>query len=685
MLNTALTLALFFATLLNQAHASDTKPGTVTIPVDEYIQLREAKKAPELTTVESVVFDGAFGKSLTMTVSGTASGAPKSVDILQRSDAFGVRDCGGTNAMLSGGDNRLNIVPLRPERFKITCQIQVRNWAQVEFNVDNALFVGAKVSGGEALIRDNGGSQIITLVRPSAPSEDTKAPLAVVARYRVTVQPEESRFQYEFQISNPNRTLRRLKISKTNGEIFSQIRTTIQHQESEDGLNLELQPGDNVVRAEGRFAGQTFTPPVEGQSFLLVENSPTLQLTIESASRRVSPKDAGIASRYAGARAFIIAKDQKVSWEARKLDVFSALGYSVSWARYLYYVPRRGSPIVEATFQINNQGTPEVALDVPGQVTYLEVGGEAQVLSRDKDGKLLLQLPSGEQNVVVQYLSKVEHGSLLAIPNELLARPAAVLSNVNMSLSLDPRWSLPFGRSLFEINSDLSIMDFVWAGLIALVGFLIFRELGMGSRDRTLLPLSLFVAVAAAPWLFFWMALTFGVYLIIRYREELLKRWPNTTIGRLLVLGALGLAAFFIFVSALLSPGRNRETSRFASEQLYNKMESIGDAGGGGMAGAPMSARGSAKGNTQMDSGDMELSEAAGGDYQGIPARLSIPEGRAVVFHQGVMDAKTPVKIGAVLINRALGEMLMIFALLFTLGLIYQNRKSLIAGARLNH
>ncbi len=690
--------ATFFCLWATISHAAEEKAGTVTIPVSEYIQLRDAKQAPELTTVESVTFDGTFGKSLTMTVSGSASGAPKAVDILERNDVFGVKDCAGSNAMLSGDGSRLNVVPLRADRFKITCQIFVRNWAQVEFTVDNALYAGARLTGGEALVRVSGTSHVITLVRPSAPTEDSKAPLAVTARYRVSVQPEESRFQYEFQINNPNRTLRKMKITKANGEIFSQIRTTIQHQEATDGLNLELQPGENVIRTEGRFSGNSFVPPVEGQAFLLVENSPTLQLTVESVSRRVSPKDAGISPRYSGARAYLIANDQKVSWEARKLEVFAALGYSVNNANYLYYVPRRGTPIVEANFEINNQGMPEVALDVPGQVTYLEVGGQPQVLSRDKDGKLLLQLPSGVQNVLVQYLSKTEQGSLLAMPREDLARPAAVLSNVSLNLSLDPRWSLPFGRSLFEIKSDLSLSDFIWAALLALfVGWLI-REIGLGRRDRIVFPLAVFVAAVSAPFLFPWILLAGLLYLGIRQRAEIRTQWPKGKVASLFSAVVLGIAALILFMK-LQGTSPDQEASRFASEQLYNKMDAIGgmsDARGGSGGGGGRMAKGRGDQAAALSEAppppgslnqSMELDQQepapAGGDYQGIPARLAIPEGRSVLFNQGIIDAKTPVRIGALLINRGAGAVVMILALLAMLHIIYYNRRRFKEGARL--
>lgn len=649
---------------LSAGHASQGPSGTVTIPIEEFLQLQDSRRAPDVTTVEAVAFGGDYGKLLNVTISGNSSGTPKAVPFLQRSEAFGLKNCTGSNSILSGNESHLSLVPLRAGAFRLQCQIQLRNWSQVEFNVDNALHVGAQVSGAEALTRSAGLTQVLTLVRPSAPVDDSKAPLAVVARYRVTVQPEESRFSYEFQISNPNRVVRRLQIPKLNGEIFSAIRTTIQHQEGEQALSLDLRPGENTVGIDGRFPGRAFQPLLEGQSFVLIENNPSLQLSLESPGRRVSPNDAGIPPRFAGARAYLISADQKVTWESRKLEVFSALGFAVQSASYLYYLPRQGQPIVEATFEINNQGTPEMPLKVPGQVTYLEVAGEPQVLSRDKDNNLVFQLPTGRQRVLVQYLSQAGHGSIVAVPNDELVRPETAMSNVSVTLRSDRSWSLAFGRSVFEIESDLKTATLFWALGLSLLTFWLALRAGLSRHSSLALSSAVFAGLVLAPWILVWMVILLLVYLAVRHRAFLLGQMP-TSRPLIFVAGGMGLLAVFMLYlvreATFSKDATGHMSGRTSTEQLYEDAEVMAES-----VAAPRSAK-------------MADADSAGGlsadDYQGVPARLEIPAGQTVIFQQGLLDAKTPAKVSAVMFSRGLGELGLIVSLLVSLAIVFRNRR----------
>ncbi|MEK7357611.1 MAG: hypothetical protein AAB250_14255 [Bdellovibrionota bacterium] len=692
-----LVVAFAFSSVA-MAFDADRRNASVTIPIERFLELNKLEEATPLTVIEDVTFSGAYGKSLQVSVSGSSNGKPQAVEFIDRSGDFNLHDCSG-NALLHAAGSRLAVLP-QGQRFKLSCQIEVRSWSQIEFQVVNALYVRSKVEGGEAIQDGNETLHRLTLTKVNREMNDENAEVAAVARYRISIQPEETRFEYQFVLSNPSRNKRKFQVPFTNGEIVQNTKAVIEYSEAKAGMDFVLVPGENRISLSGRYSAEGFKAPLaKAQSFLLVETHPMLQAKIESAARRISPQDASLSPRFPAARAYFLGASDAISWKTKKLETFSTLGYSVSSASYLFYTPKSGQNLVEASFTFNNQGMPEIPLEVPGRATYLEIAGVPQVLSKDDKGRLLLQLPTGYQSVLVQYETPAEVGGLFASVSEMFARPASVMSNVNVALALDDRWQVLAGASLSGFKSDWSTKDFAFA----LFGFLVFMKLLSVAKidgvTRWLVAGAFGLLFAIVPEVFTLVATAVVVALLIRHRGWFIERRPKTIWSWVGTVVAAGFV--FILTVTLLSPkfqnvgsgmsrsyeGQIAQKLSAATSNSMPKSESLAGAGGRGdgmedelaMDEAPMPPPSAAP------SGSTGIGDSEQGEFQGLPARVSIPtDARQLAFHQGLMDEKTHPRMFFVLISKSVGGFFLFLLVGFFGWTAYRHRRELLAFLRLD-
>ena len=476
-----------FLLLAPLATVAAPENSSVTIPVAEYMALKRQSELPSFTTIEAVGFRGSYGTELSVAISGASMGIPKAAEVLAFSaQNLALHDCAG-NAAINAESNSISILPMAP-RFKLTCKVSVKNWANIQFTVMNALFLNAQVDGGEALIDSAAISRkSISIARARKGSEPVlAAEVTAFGRYRMAITPESTNFSYSIEVVNPARTKTPFDIRWPNGEIVQSVRTTTEYEEKNGGLRLQLSPGSNTMLVTGKFRGTSFVAPFErGQQFALVENHPMLQVSLTSPGRRIASSDAGMTPAFNSARAYLLEKGQSIVWTAKKLEVFATTGYSVPEASYSFFIPERGEGLVEAQFQINNQGTAEIPLAIPGTAAYLEVDGTPQVLSKDSEGRLLLQLSQGMHRVVLQYKTPAPFAGGFSPVKIDFARPAAVISNANVRLAFTQPVSMLFAKGIRQTATDFSRREFIAAMMAFLAIFFSFRALGFPTAPRT--------------------------------------------------------------------------------------------------------------------------------------------------------------------------------------------------------
>lgn len=679
-------LSLLFA---KAALAGAPAPSTVTVPIDEYLGLRKNAELERVTSLENVTLRGKFGKALSLTFQGRCSGGYAAKEVLQVDDRFTLGDCKG-DAILDVSGGKYRLVPLA-KTFKLSCELRAANWSGLEIDVKNALAFTSSVTGAEVLAEKSGDGRHVILTEKSRTARPS-GEVTGTAKYRITVKPEETEFRYVLRLTNPSRGRRAFRLPFRNGEIVQKARGIASFEEQEKGITLNLTPGDNELVLQGRFVGAKFVPllPSE-QQMLLVESHPTLLLTAEGKGRRVSPTDAELRPQFTNARAYILGKGSELSWTTRKLDVLEATGFAVSSASYRYYLPENGAPVVEATYTVNNQGTPEVGLDVPGTPTYLEVNGSPQVLYKSPEGKMLVQLPPGQSSFMLQYRPERKNDVAVTSVGEQLVKPEAVLSNVSISLLTPSKWRLVFGAGLAGGGSDFGAEVCLLA--IATFGLcFLFASLWKFDRRRRWV-----FAFAAAGLTFFVpefsavFAMGAVVSVLCRYRMPLWKFFRGKPVRAFVAIFLVGLPAAAITLAAsvaLIGTSRNMVAKNMAnSNYRAQNVESAQVAapsgkllGSGDVAELDGAGGTGAFGDKATEAPSETVSDAAG--YQGLPARIDIPSDvSATFFHQSMVDRHGRVMLRAWLVSQSILGGLALLCFLVAATLFWRRRNNVVAWA----
>jgi len=674
--------------------------GTATLDLEEYLTLKKQGDVAPLTSIEELQITGAFQKSLSLKIAGTSMGATKAENFLAANSDLVLSNCTG-NAILQRASGSYAVVPFpsfkEAKRFTLNCQLRVKNWNEIRLNITNVIHAEADVTGMDALHLSENADAVDIVLQPMARlSTRQKADVSAVGRYTVSVRPEESRFIYQITLHNPNAARTTWDLNLANGEVVQKVIFSGEYDEvSASHYSFKVNPGEAQVTLSGALKSPQFTPPLKGQQFLLLENHPLLQLKIDSKSRRVSPADTGLQPSFTGARGYVLQAGESISWEARKLEVFSALGFSVSSARYLYYVPEMGRPVIEADLKIFNQGTPEIPLKIPGHATYVEVNSEPQVLSKDSEGNLLLQLNSGNNRVVFQYQPEREISGGLANVGEVLARPESVLSNVSLVLATPAKWRLGAVKGFNEVESDLGPdVALIFLLTIAAFFYLVHKAFHFSRKQSFGLSGVFALALLFNEGVNLWAWLCFAIILIIKFLPWIKARFVKMPL-RTLAIGGVVVLFLAIGLNSLIE-----KASRF-STQVVSKVDApaydsfgareMEEGGGGGnamprgKAAAPTgAARGRSDGAVML--GAVPPVENKSDDYQGLPAKIEIPSaGKKTTFHMGLLDEKSGLRIRGFLYSRTFSVWMTLLLCAFLFWKLFARREQMRNWLRLGN
>jgi hypothetical protein len=694
-------LSIIAALVASQALAIESSQ--VTLPLDKYLELIKKPENPSQTMIYSAQLSGDYKKSLNLKISGAAMGKRVVSDgFLAIDQRYALEDCKGT-ALLQVKDGQIALFP-KADRFDVECRVRVEKWDDLQIIFSNVLSVSASVKGVNSRTVALGSLQTrISFEPPLSEIQPVIGDISVVARYRITILPEAQRFQYHLDLTNPNRATKAFEFALVNGESIQRVAAPFKYDEKKDRIIFYAEPGQKHITIDGTLIGKTFKPALtQARQYLMIENHPNLTLDLKSAGRRISASDAGMRESFTAAKTFLLEGQQGFSWEARKLEIFYSPSLAVSSADYRVHVPLSGKPMVLARYNFENRGVPELPLEVPGTPLYLEVGGQPQVLTKDKDGKLLIQMPTGSQNVYLQYSLDRDVSGAVAGLNATLAKPQFLISNVSVSLGADQNRQLVMGRSLESWRSLVSTQKLITALLLGLCAFVVFQKTGR-SLQTTLIAMWM-LGGFARPGRFTELLLLLFVVAAIRNRQKLLG-WMRGVQGvrinlrQALGLGALALVAIVLLLglkSAFRQSPQPMYEGTFgsvgavtnsksamappAARQNYAAKESMARSAGGGDR--PEASLGMVVGDVaELDaigSAPAPLEEpvsTVSNDWQGLPAPISVPEAsQSVYFSQQMLEPGTPIAIRGLTVQAKWAQ---IFSLVVAIGLglmLYRRR-----------
>jgi hypothetical protein len=334
------------------------------------------------------------------------------------------------------------------------------------------------------------------------------------------------------------------------------------------------------------------------------------------------------------------------------MQVFSALGYTIPEVQYLAFVPAVGNSVVQAQITIDNQGVPEMNLEIPGRPLYLEIDGIPQLLYKDEKSNLKIPLSLGSQTLTVQYQTEPFLKFFnVAEKIPLLTFPSPV-TTASTALRIHRKW-IPFGATFSRyFYFPLGFWGFALQ-LILCIGFYLFlRRFGIRALKSALFA-GLFLLLSM--WSILWvlvpaafMAAT-GFYRI-RGKDQPSK-WVKALLFVFLFLILCGLVIFAVIKVTISGTQR-------APEDL--------------LSGSQISA-----GENRVAAPPKEAEKNVGPQsYEGMPAKIDIPsEERADIHFKETMAASgKQLVLRYVVVPAVLLRLVLSIAVVILLLLIWKER-----------
>ena len=709
------------------------EPSSVTLSLEEYMKLvtKDLVKKPELpslTVVEEALLSGEFGKSLKIRFSGSSIGERKASErLIDLNDNYSLTSCTGS-AFLKAEGSSVSLFP-RADKFSLECEIEVSKWQDLTLTAYNVLSLKSNVKGIKTRIQGQSGVQkTVYFEVPLTELQPVIGDISVVARFRIVVLPEAQNFTYNLELNNPNRGSKTFDFPLQNGESIRRVDFAGKWEEKKDHVIFQVEPGVKRVSIEGALGNKGFTSPFkEARQYLMIENHPNLQLDLKTNARRISASDAGLRESFASARTFQLNPADSLAWTARTLEIFFSPSLAINSANYRYHLPQEGHPMVQARFNVENRGVPELPLKVPGKPLYLEVAGRPQVLTKDADGNLLVQLPTGNQDFFVQYEAPPEvKGSVSGIRDELV-KPAFLISNVSVGVGSGVARGLYFAKGLGDWQSAVNWNSLAYALVMFLItGFVFARTLPKNPRWALSLILATYIFVR--PWnlsdalwalVLIWAIRNRSQILVVLqsiYKKfQVVDTWTWAQ-WKKIVAPALALFGLFILYNlavpnfhrlqgrmmdkdsassdAMNSPGA-AAPAMLAREESSKKAMAVG-----GMAFGKSKEFDSRSRDSKQEVAEESLAQdmeggfgwgmsadapaenyatsptGVGSDWQGLPAPISIPDSvEEYYFSQQLLKADQPILIGGFTVMKRWSNSLHWFLILLALGLIAGYRK----------
>ncbi|MCU0241553.1 MAG: hypothetical protein MUF51_03915 [Vicinamibacteria bacterium] len=651
---------LWILTTLAQAAAPG---GNVTLPLAEYEQLKELRKSSSVTVVDTLSLGGSFAaRNLNVTLRGRAAGERPAVAVLSAAPGVVLYGCDGEGILSRDEQGLFHLTPLAP-RFTVTCRLAARGSDRIELIAQrDVLWVESTVGDGEFVwgSEANVAQRPFSIVRRVTAVAEGLRPTAI-ARYRLSLRPEETRFFYRIEVHNPNRARESFDVQLRSSERVQQVDAQVAYDAQGQRYRFDLPPGEYTIDMTGTLAGGAFTPPVEaGLHYCLLESHPLVRPLVKEGVKRISPQETGLQSEFRGAQAFLLASRETLTWEASKLDALHTTGFAVNDAAHMLFLTAAGQALGETSVTIDNQGSPDIRLPIEARPTYASLQGETVLLTKDPSGQLWLPIAMGKQILMVQH-EQVFRRSLglawarLSLPQlpvpatqaRIEVRFPAEWYPLYWSFLAEPAAWTPSGEQIFGFlalffwtERALSFLALRLRQRAALAGLLALTALMWGE-------VTLALVLADIAITFFWL---------FSHLRKIRTSWIVVTIV-LLGCGVITAAFLAISIPSLMRarvgmPSRGYDVPQSAAERSMTSDEAQP---GRGKAPAPA--------------------------YQGLPAKIEIPYGvRRTSFSREMLSCEGACKITVVALSHTALWWLQALCVIIMLTVVWRSRRDLAAG-----
>ena len=619
---------------------------TVSIPLTQYDEMRKAGENASATVIDTMTLGGTFhDRSLTMTFAGRSVGTRAAVSVISDAPDVTLSGCSGEAMILRAGKGAYQLVALGGS-FTLRCEVRLSGSDRLQMNVQpSVLSVRSAVTDGELVAADEGndGARAFTLVRQVVGSGETLATTAT-GRYLITLLPDTSRFRYAIQVHNPNRSTSPLPMKLVSSEHLQQIDSSAPYEIKDGTYVFAMPPGDSTITLTGELRGTSFAPPVAASlQYAVIESHPLLRPVMQSTPKRVSTGETGITTQYRGAVAFEIGPNERISWNVTRLEALRAISYAVRSVTHTLFVPANGPVLGESDFQLDNQGAPELALPPTPEPTFVSLGNEPILMTKNTKGDLTVPLSAGPQSVVVQHRQQVPNWGLIAASLNVPRIPVPA-TYTQVHLRYPEHW-LPLWQS-FATQATVwrpdteSLLFFV---LLALWIERTLSFLGMTTSPRIATALMLAFASGLIPTIA-WIAVAACLFVTAVWVAVNRAKW---SVARIALAVAVTILVAVIWFGAT-------EVKRTGSYSPVSRSEIAATDTATSTEAADTKALGYV---TRSDGQKAKVPDAARQQdaYQGLPAKFELPGGaREGSFTEQMLATDRPQTVTIVLLSMTL-------------------------------
>lgn len=641
----------------------------VTLGLGDYERLRRAGERPSATVVDTIQLSGTFReKDLLVTFSGRSVGTRPQVPALDNTNDVILSGCEGSAIVTRSAKGAFDVIPLA-DAFSVRCSLRLSGSDRLQMHVlQNVLAVRSTVADGELVVGDEDpvGGRNYSLVRQVAGPGQTLAATAT-GRYLITLLPDATRFRYTIEVHNPNRSTSTLAMQFASAEHLQQIDSSVPYDVEGGRYVFSIPPGDSTIAMNGELRGTSWRAPVAATlQYVVIESHPLLRPNVKTPARRVSVAETGITTQYRGALAFETGNGT-IGWEVKRLAALSTTSYALSQATHQLFVPSDGEVLGETTFQVRNEGAAELLLPTMPQPTFLSLNDEPLLMTLDANKRVSVPLSVGEQTLLVQHRQPFSRFAGFGYGRLHVPRLGVPASETHVETRFPEKWIPLFTsfatRTSFTIPSIFDVLGFL------LLMFWIERVLawlGMLSPRR-------FVVAAAAALAallvntFLWLVLLlFGAVTLV---WGLIHLQRASTAVKVFAGCAAGVALLIALGSTMIVP-RGEEydgIAGLASETVMT--DTAGKSSNIGIS-APALSKGV----------NVNVVRA---DYQGLPARFTLPPGERRVFFNGqLLSVERPQTVFVILMSVAILKTIGALLALIALYALFHDRALLLGNLR---
>ncbi|HEX9984159.1 MAG TPA: hypothetical protein VGF69_12905 [Thermoanaerobaculia bacterium] len=628
----------------------------VTIPLDQYDQLRRTSESPSTTVVDTILVSGSFAeRTLAIAFRGRSTGTRPAVRAMEQANDVTISGCTGNGIVSRAGKGTFDVIPLA-ETFDVKCELRISGSDRLRAHVPaGVLALRSTVTDGELVVgdEDNAGARDVTLVRHVAGSDQVLSATAT-GRYLITLLPDATRFRYAVDVHNPNRTTSTLNVGLQSNEHLQQIDSAASYEVNGAQYIFSIPPGDSTITMTGELRGTSFVAPVKASlQYVVIESHPLLRPKVDTAAKRISLGETGVTPQYRGAVAFETGSE-RIGWQVTRLQALHAISYAVTAAQHTFFIPVDGPVLGESQFDVRNQGAAELVLPPKPEPTYVSLGDEPVLMTKNAAGGLTVPLSQGEQSVLAQHRQTL--GRTLGFTGGTITIPQLDVAATQTTLALRyPDEWLPLYQS-FASGARVAMPT---AGQLLLFLFLVVwieRMLAWtGVPLRRRLAIALLAALGASIVTTF-LAATVLFFLCL----TAVWVWSQSGTRRLVLLLSGGALLFIVAFAMFLG-------TNVASKNEYGYESST----------AVTREAPAAADVTKVARVDQQPS------YQGLPAKFTLPNGeRHTFFSQELLQAGKPQTARIVAVSLSLVNWIGAAIALAAIVLLWRERASLAATLR---